>query len=537
MNLINLLNSQLSQLLLFAYLVYIIHSLYYSKTLSTRTIVMVTVAFILTVRFFDFEYWWSNPDLGQWIICAKSMVENPKEWILNFSLFDFTRVLTVLPLAVLFLIKGSVTYFDAHIIFLISILGFIFIQLIILKKLFLKDTVIIVLALFVVYFTMSNHYDYRLYNSEVPVILLYSASTLFFVKALENNRGWFFIGFLLSLMPFAKEQSAFIAIVSFLYIVVYQIMRKSYKDCIKLVLGACSGGGLLFFMVLIIHGLDNVLWIFSIALDYKEVGLKGETVDAIHKLLVFLHFRWLNKEILVLLPLAVFGLILGVIKLRKNPRGNDETIIGYYVLGFLVAIYSVYAPGNRSMHYNFLLWPGLLFFMSFLIRHLQQIRPRSIYVIFGLVFLIMINDIRVGNTRPWRAFESYKKKSNEWRADPFILSLIDNKISKKDVVLWGWDTVTPVLFDFNRTTGFLYPQFAYGEYQNVKLVRENYLNIVQSDKPEYFIELVGSGRRYFKDINTFSVSQSFQDLQKELNKHYELISSGKNFKIYKRVSV
>jgi hypothetical protein len=39
-------------------------------------------------------------------------------------------------LLVLFLLKGSVTYFDAHIIFLISILGFIFIQLIILKKLY-----------------------------------------------------------------------------------------------------------------------------------------------------------------------------------------------------------------------------------------------------------------------------------------------------------------------------------------------------------------------------------------------------------------
>ncbi len=537
MNLINLLNSQLSQILSFAYLLFIFYSLYYSKTLSTKKVVIVTIAFIITVRFFDFEYWWSNPDLGQWIICAKSMVDNPKEWILNYSLFDFTRMLTILPLAVLFLLKGSVTYFDAHLTFLISILGFLLIQLIILKKLFHKDTVIIVLALFAVYFTMSNHYDYRLYNSEVPVILLYSLSTLFFVKALETNRGWFFIGFLLSIMPFAKEQSAFIAIVSFQYIVVYQIMRKSYKDCIKLVLGACLGGGLLFFMVLMIHGLDNVLWIFSISLDYKEVGLIGEVVDESHKLLVFLHFRWLNKEMLLIFPMAVFGLILGVIKFSKNPRGNHETIFGYYVLGFLIAIYSVFAPGNRCMHYNLLLWPGLLFFMSVLIRHLQQLQRRSIHFIFGLVFLIMINDIRVGNTRPWRAFESYQKKSDEWREDPFILSLIENKISKKDVVLWGWDTVTPILFDFNRTTGFLYPQFAYGEYQNLKLVREHYLKTIQSDRPEYFIELVGSGRRYFRDINKFSVSQSFQDLQKELDKQYNLISAGPNFKIYKKNSI
>jgi hypothetical protein len=537
MNLINLLNSHLSQVLLLAYLLYIIYTLYYTKTFSVKTALMVTVVFILTVRFFDFEYWWSNPDLGQWIICAKSMVENPKEWILNFSLFDFTRMLTVLPLSVLFLIKGSVTYFDAHIIFLISIIGFIFIQLIILKKLFQKDTVIIVLALFTVYFTMSNHCDYRLYNSEVPVILLYSVTTLFFVKALETNKGWFFIGFLLSLMPFAKEQSAVIAIVSFLYVLVYHIIRKSYKDCIRLVFGACLGGGLIFFMILMIHGLDNVLWIFSIGLDYKEVGVVGKTVDESHKLLVFLHFRWINKEMLLILPLAVLGLILSVIKLSKNQRGNDATIIGYYAIGFLVAIYSVYTPGNGSMHYNFLLWPGLLFFMSFLIRHLQQIRPRSIHVIFGLVFLIMINDIRVENTRPWRAFESYKKKTDEWREDPFILSLIENKISKKDVVLWGWDTVTPVLFGFNRTTGFLYPQFAYGEYKNVKQVRDNYLKTVQTDRPEYFIELVGAGRRYFKDINKYSVSKSFEDLQKELDKHYELISSGNNFKIYKRVSV
>jgi hypothetical protein len=280
-----------------------------------------------------------------------------------------------------------------------------------------------------------------------------------------------------------------------------------------------------------------VFWIFSIALDYKEVGLKGETVDEIHKLLVFLHFRWLTKEMLLIFPMAVIGLILGVIKFSKNPRGNDKIIFGYFVSGFLIAIYSVFAPGNRCMHYNLLLWPGLLFFMSVLIRNLQQIQPRSIHFIFGLVFLIMMNDIRVGNTRPWRAFESYQKNAYEWREDPFILSLIKNNISNKDVVLWGWDTVTPILFDFNRTTGFLYPQFAYGEYQNVKLVREHYLKYVQKDRPEYFIELVGIGRRYFKDINSFSVSQSFQELQKELDKQYKLISVGSNFKIYKRISI
>jgi hypothetical protein len=498
---------------------------------------LFSALYIILSRLFDFEYWWSNPDTGQWIVCAKSMVDSPESWWNEYSLFDFTRLLTILPIALIYMVKGSVTYFDAQMVFWFFLFLFVYLQYRLMWMIFERKSVYLAMALFVTFFTMSSHYDYRVYNSEVVCIVLITAAIWSFVRVQRSNKGWLVLGFLLSIIPFAKEQAAFIAIASFAFVFIVALFSKEYRNAILLILGSCFGGVFLFLLILMNHGFDKTRWFLSILLQYSNSGMKAGYVPFSDKAETFVHVILLNREMLILFPLTLLGLCIAVLYQKHWNSSNlgFRSIFQVYALLFLVTMYSLFSAGNRFIHYTIFMWPLIIFYLVVFIEGIALFKKRLLWLSFIPVLMFIFLDLRNHTMRVWRDEAKCISDSQKWWNDPMVLALKTHGVYDATMLIWGWDVVVPMEFKMNRVCGYLYPQFAFGNYESIGSVRQYYLDVMNSKKPLYFLELVGKERRFFKSLKENGVENAFPELNKVLKDRYQLLSIGENYKLYKYI--
>jgi hypothetical protein len=496
---------------------------------------LFSAMYILLSRLFDFEYWWSNPDTGQWIICAKSMVDSPESWWNEYSLFDFTRLLTIVPIALVYMVKGSVTYFDAQMVFWFFLFLFVYLQYRLMWLIFERKSVNLAMALFVAFFTMSSHYDYRVYNSEVVCIVLITAAIWSFVTVQRTNKGWLGLGFLLSIIPFAKEQAAFIAIASFVFVFIVALFSKQYRKVILLLLGSFFGGVLFFLLILTNHGFEKTRWFLFILFQYSNSGMKAGYVPFSVKAYKFVQLILLNREMLIFFPLTLLGLCIAVIYQKRWNTSNlgFRPIFQLYALLFVVTSYSLFSAGNVFIHYTIFMWPLIIFYFVFFIEWLALFKKRLLWLSFTPLLMFIFLDLRNHTMRLWRDEPRCIRDSQKWWDDPMVQALKKCNAYNASMLIWGWDVVVPIVFNSARVSGYLYPQFAFGNYESAGSVRGYYIDVLMRKSPEYFVEIVGQGRRFFKDQELYGVQQSFPELEKILQIHYHLLSSSTNYKIYK----
>ncbi len=519
----------------------LVHVWFYLSERKPRPLLvfLLSAFYILLARLFDFEYWWSNPDTGQWMICAQSLVDQPRDWWTEYSLFDFTRILTILPMALLYAIKGSITYTDAQMLFMGFVLMFVYLQYRTMSIIFQGPTANLAVAIFVAFFTLSSHHDYRLYNSELICVVLFSWAVWFYLKIQQENRGWEALGFLLSVIPFAKEQAAFIAIGAYGVIMFQALMKRDFRSALRLFLGSCLGGGMWFVGIVAVHGIEKTRWFLMILLDYSKSGMKAEYIPVSVKMNTFLHLMLLNREMLVLFPLT----ILGVMILPRYLRGFQPIkkwfpkVQALYLTTLVIASYTLFSAGNRFIHYTILFWPIIVFYLAVGLEALRDKKAIVIGVFGGFMLLFFALDVKNQTTRLWRDQARYQRESQEWLNDPMVVALHKEGVWDKKVLIWGWDVVAPISMHWERLSGYLYPQFAFGNYESAGSVRSYYLDVMQRREPAYVLEMVGYGRRFFKDPAVFGVDKAFPEMNRILNEDYSLLSQSYNYKLYKRKKI
>ena len=125
--------------------------------------VKISALYIGLVRFYDYEYLWSNPDVDQWIICARSLVDDPFLWMKEYAIYDFTRLLTILPLSMIYWVFGSLGYFEVSVFFLISLFVFIVLQTQLLSRKLESNVVFLSVGLLIVSFLWCCFYRLQWY--------------------------------------------------------------------------------------------------------------------------------------------------------------------------------------------------------------------------------------------------------------------------------------------------------------------------------------------------------------------------------------
>jgi hypothetical protein len=414
---------------------------------------------------------------------------------------------------------------------------FVYLQYRLMWLIFERKSVNLAMAFFVAFFTMSSHYDYRVYNSEVVCIVFITAAIWTFVQVQRGNKGWMVLGFLLSIIPFAKEQAAFIAIASFAFVFIVALFSKEYRNAILLIFGSFFGGVLLFLLILMNHGFDKTRWFLSILLQYSNSGMKAAYVPFSEKVETFVQLMLLNREMLVLFPLTLLGVIFSLMNYKhwlklKITFGSIHQI---FALLFLVTLYSLFSAGNRFIHYTILIWPVIIFYMVVLIESIAMKNKRWLWLCFVPLMMFVLLDLRNHTMRPWRDASRYSREKEKWWSDPMVSALIKHNVQHESMLIWGWDVIVPMEFDMHRVCGYLYPQFAFGNYESVGSVRDYYLSVVRTKEPLYFLELVGKERRFFKSIKSHGVQSAFPELYHELKEHYQFLSGGENYKLYRRI--
>ncbi len=493
----------------------------------------ISALYIGLVRFYDYQYLWSNPDVDQWIICARSLVDDPFLWMKEYAIYDFTRLLTILPLSMIYWVFGSLGYFEVSVFFLISLFVFIVLQTQLLSRKFESNVVFLSVGLLLIYIVMSDHHNMRAFNSELPVVLLLSAAMVLWFTNKPSATHFFWIGWLLSMMPFAKEQALYIALMAFIVIGVDALRNKRWRWMSTMIVGSLAGGFLWMIVLLSVVGMDAIMAVVSSIAEYGQMGLRQQLMGTAEKIQIFTQVIWFNKEMLVLFPTALVGIIVSGVQCKK--KHFERPVFFFFVLVFFVACYVIYLPHNRFTHYQILMWPTLPYFIAVFIAYWKVRLKRYVYYLLPIFLFPFALDVAFVRLRSWYPEEKDVEKIAEWKQDPYVQAMLRHHVFEAKTMVWGWDNRAMVLNNNKRASGFLYPQYAYGKYTGTARVRSNYLHFVQLEQPTFVLELVGEGRYFFNDRKQYGIQETFPALHELLMEHYFLLEAGNNFKLYKRI--
>jgi hypothetical protein len=500
---------------------------------SQGLFLFITAGYIGLVRLFDYQYLWSNPDVDQWIVCARSMVDNPGFWIKQYAIYDFTRLMTIVPIALIYWVFGSVGYLEVTVLFLISVIIFFVLQTKILVLFFEQSVVFLSVGLLVIFIVMSNHHNMRAFNSELPVVLLLSFAIFLWFKEIKTIWNIFLIGWLLSMVPFAKEQALYIALSAFVFIAIDLLFNRQRKLFFFMIIGSLAGGFLWMLVLLSFVGMDPIVAVVSSISEYGKMGLRQQELGIIDKIQIFSQVVWMNKEMLVLFPIVLMGLFVGLIQLRKEDF--QRSMYFFFATTLIVACYVIYLPHNRFTHYHILLWPMVPYFIVVFITYAKERLRQYTYYLLPVLMFPFVLDVAYSRMRAWYPEEKEVEKIKKWQQDSYVKSLEHHQVSGSKMMVWGWDNRALVLYDIKRASGFLYPQYAFGKYSGTERVRDKYLHFMETVQPTFVLELVGNGRYFFNNLEQFGISENFTVLQSLLSQRYRLLESGSNFKLYKKI--
>ena len=404
------------------------------------------------------------------------------------------------------------------------------------KILFDLKTSVFVTSFAVLFFSVSKMPDLVAYNSEIPALFLLTLALYLFKSAIysgvSKNHNAYLIGLVIGLVPFAKEQALFITVLTFLFFASYWFIQKDYSKILFASLGGTTALFIFIFPLLRNNGITDFIWIIQNAAEYAKYGLKMDKSAVSGKGIKLLKSVWLNKELFLLFSLAIISFGLQVFSYAIGKSKIALTNL-YFLLLFLVTLYTIYLPGNFFFHYTiFLLLP-----LSFLLAWLYFNYSGKIQTSLLIPLVLLTLFVSKVYDRNWRLFypvlEIFTPDLVD-TSDPVYKLITEYSKPGDRMLIWGWANHYYLSTKMQRASGFLYPQFAMGVYSGKKRANEFYLNNVKKFRPEVIVELAGKGRFFFDNKWEHSIQNNAPDLYKEILGKYDKLKEDSNFVFYKR---
>ena len=126
----------------------------------------------------------------------------------------------------------------------------------------------------------------------------------------------------------------------------------------------------------------------------------------------------------------------------------------------------------------------------------------------------------------------YRQPDEIFAEDPVYCGMKAHVKPGSKVMIWGWANHYYNLFQCERCSHFLYPQFAFGLYKETDFVNQVYINDFQEFVPDYVVQAVGDGCFYFTDSLKCDMMNHHSTLAAILREQYKLVYQRQGIKIY-----
>jgi hypothetical protein len=493
----------------------------------------VSLIFLFLVRSQDFFLQSMNPDEDQWIIAANSLVHDPNLYFHYFIIADFSRFLTILPLAIIGVFKSYIGYDQARLTNLILLALFAFYQRKIISRYFGQSIGNYTTALLFLIFGLASTADYIAYNSEMPTILILMVSLYLYVEAIHTNKSIYFLAaaFFAGIAPFAKEQALPMAAVFLVFYFSHQLSRKNYKNVATVAAG----------FVIVLVGFVTIIYVLDASelmkihisniQTYSSQGLGTTKSSGFYSSLTrSLKLSIWNVTNFTIAALALAGMISVVTRFTKMTR-EFKALHLFFLLLSVSAFYITFLPGNYFFHYSifyylFSFWFAAQFFA------LPEFQKWNRHIFAGAGVLAII--ISAGGSHRLFYPISEITAANYIDKDDAIRSIEKLTNPGDRIMVWGWENSYYIKTQTQRSSYYLYPQFVTDIYPMKAESIQIYLNELELLKPVVIVETVGEGRFFFEDKSQHSIEVIDMSLMDYINEHYSLTETGDNYRVFVR---
>jgi hypothetical protein len=511
--------------LLVLYVFLIRSNIEYWKSHERLFILLSTVLFFI-IKINDFLPRITSLDESQWIVCARSMEFNFHHWIKYFYINDFTRILTIFPLFLMGKLTGNISYFETSLLFNGFLVGYLLSQYYWIKEIFEdKVTAIYTYVVFFVALALCNHMDFIVYNSEAPSIFLIGITIYIFTRLYKRktqSKNLFLLaGLTVSMIPFAKEQAILLALFLFIVLLIYLIRNGKYKFLIFYISGCVISSLIFLFPLFYYNTLDSVLSVLSLGVNYSVSGFSVH--DKVAE-----QFDWyyaINSGFSqVVNPVTSFALFCFVVvfywrifKVNLFNKIQGSIFFPFLLFYLLIALFSILSPKNfKLLHYSILLFPVCVYSIAFVFQGFKEKK----WVVFLLFVFAFFGDFYYNNHRSIFNVKGYKTVSEQLMKLDYYRCVKESVSSDDKLLIWGFGHCIYADLDVQRAGGFLYPQFAFGDSNGAKLVRDRYMEELQREKPAVILEIVGPNALLLNDTLQFSIKNAHPMMYESIVKNY-----------------
>ncbi len=497
-----------------------------------------TILYVVVMKGSFLVEYSTSPDEHQWIFSAKAFAADPVFWFREYFPFEVSRSWTVLPLGMMTAILGQVTFVHARVLFMLFFFVNVFLLHALLKGRFEENFAKRALVFFILLYCMTTQVDYAAYNSEMPALFFILVSLRFLMKRVNGDRSsWsiFMLGFFTVFIPFAKEQALYLALFLWSFGVYSIIKDAQWRLLLSYLLTNIFAALMLFSPLLIFGKVEVFVHNCLITLQYQNNGFGMVEKDLINPFfvfhflkLVFLNAMWFFPFLCLIFFMSTWT----VDRWFRGRRGlglNNQDVV--FVMLTLVVLVTIYLPRNGIKHYCIFLVPVVVWAIAFVFERMKSQRQWLSIGMYLLPFTIGVDPNFRKEIFPVRGY----KKAEEIFAKDIVFQGMQQHVPKgAKVMIWGWANHYYNMFDCQRCSHFLYPQFAFGFYEEKSFVDDVYLHDLNILQPEYIVQAVGDKCFYFDDSVKFDMSQHHPEIGRILIQSYQKVFHQQGVKIYKR---
>ncbi|GAB4036644.1 hypothetical protein [Spirosoma jeollabukense] len=393
------------------------------------------------------------------------------------------------------------------------------------------------LAIFpaIAFLAFTTHLDFlHATNEHLSLALIglaiWQYSRLWKQRAFDSVAGLFLLGFVSSLVPFAKLQGTPTVLIIVAAALIGLIRQYPILTPSRFwrALGGLLIGGLLFPVFVI--GLTLFFGVFS---DFIHFYIQSNLAySAGAGFLVFLaHFPVFvsHTSDFVVFLLPTLALVIAWILFSR--KGNGKSDVLFFSVAVLVSsAYAVIKPGNEFTHYLlYLVIPVCLLNAWFLDTFRRPVH--TVFWVAAILGSVGINALMEGDN-----------PSNKYRQIPFALrhfyvSPTAQEVLKlakpgEDLVVWGWapnfnvETQMPQGVCDNHTI-----REVMGSDQEVH--RARYMRNIQASRPPVFLDAVGPHSTWLNDRARYGY-ETFPELKRYIDTNYRYVGEIDQTRVYAR---
>ena len=496
---------------------------------------MLSAVYVLVMKGSFLVEYSASPDEHQWIFSARTFARDPWNWFKEFYPYEMSRSWTVIPLGLLACLVSELTYVHARLLFMLFFMLNMGLLLMVMRKRFEERHVCTAISWFTLLYAMTTYVDYAAYNSEMPA-LIFILISLCFLFRLQDSTHLRSSALLLAassvFIPFAKEQALYISLLLWFLGLFFLVNKRFWMLTLQYILVSVCAALLLISPLIFFGTVDVFFKNAMIAAQYQSNGFGMVEKDLINASFVLYFFKLVFLNAMWFFPFLMLVFFAFVVLNNKgwNIKSSDMNgrRDGLVVILAIVVLLTIYLPRNGIKHYCIFMIPAVIWSVAFALDRWKD-RRFLLAVMWILPFGIAVDPQFRKEIFPVRG---YRTPEVIFANDPVYQGMKAHVKPGSKVMIWGWANHYYNLFQCERCSHFLYPQFAFGFYKETDFVDQVYINDLQEFVPDYVVQAVGDGCFYFTDSVKCDMMKHDSTLASILREQYTLVYQHQGVKIY-----